>query len=210
MPWRKYTVKKGKNGPIYCIDKGIQVRCGYQKRWTIFIAKGGVRKNKTVGSGREGLAKAIKAAEAIAKKIGPVGFDRTAKKSKAAMPKFIDFSERWLEANAKRWDPDTYDRYEQILRIHIWPFPCFKKAIDGIGRNDIKDHLRKIFKKRSPSTVEAVHSVISGIFEEAVDDQKVKANPTRGLLKKILPRDYPAKIYNVGNMKQLEKFLKDV
>jgi [acyl-carrier-protein] S-malonyltransferase len=30
-----------------------------------------------------------------------------------------------------------------------------------------------------------------------------------GLLKKILPKDHPAKIYNVGNMKQLEKFLKD-
>ncbi len=30
-----------------------------------------------------------------------------------------------------------------------------------------------------------------------------------GLLKKILPRDYPAKIYNVGNMKQLEQFFKE-
>ena len=30
-----------------------------------------------------------------------------------------------------------------------------------------------------------------------------------GLLKKILPPDYPAKIYNVSNMKQLEKFLKE-
>jgi [acyl-carrier-protein] S-malonyltransferase len=30
-----------------------------------------------------------------------------------------------------------------------------------------------------------------------------------GLLKKILPNDYPAKVYNVGNMKQLETFLKE-
>jgi [acyl-carrier-protein] S-malonyltransferase len=30
-----------------------------------------------------------------------------------------------------------------------------------------------------------------------------------GLLKKILPADYPAKIYSVGNMKQLESFLKE-
>ena len=30
-----------------------------------------------------------------------------------------------------------------------------------------------------------------------------------GLLKKILPDDYPAKIYNVGSMKQLETFLKE-
>ena len=41
----------------------------------------------------------------------------------------------------------------------------------------------------------------------------VEVGPGRvlaGLLKKILPRDRPAKIYNVGNMKQLEKFLKEI
>ena len=41
----------------------------------------------------------------------------------------------------------------------------------------------------------------------------VEVGPGRvlaGLLKKILPWDYSAKTYNVANMKQLEKFLKDV
>ena len=40
----------------------------------------------------------------------------------------------------------------------------------------------------------------------------VEVGPGRvltGLLKKILPSDYPAKIHNVGNMKQLERFLKE-
>jgi [acyl-carrier-protein] S-malonyltransferase len=40
----------------------------------------------------------------------------------------------------------------------------------------------------------------------------VEVGPGRvlaGLLKNILPRDYPARTFNVGNMKQLEKFLKD-
>jgi [acyl-carrier-protein] S-malonyltransferase len=40
----------------------------------------------------------------------------------------------------------------------------------------------------------------------------VEVGPGRvlaGLLKKILPREYPAKTYNVANMKQLEKFLKE-
>ncbi len=31
-----------------------------------------------------------------------------------------------------------------------------------------------------------------------------------GLLKKILPEDYHCKIYNVSNMKTLERFLKEV
>jgi [acyl-carrier-protein] S-malonyltransferase len=41
----------------------------------------------------------------------------------------------------------------------------------------------------------------------------VEVGPGRvlaGLLKKILPGDYPAEIYNVANMKQFEKFLKEV
>jgi [acyl-carrier-protein] S-malonyltransferase len=38
----------------------------------------------------------------------------------------------------------------------------------------------------------------------------VEVGPGRvlaGLLKKILPAGYPAKIYNIANMKQLEKFI---
>jgi [acyl-carrier-protein] S-malonyltransferase len=30
-----------------------------------------------------------------------------------------------------------------------------------------------------------------------------------GLIKKILPEDYPCKIYTVNSMKQLERFLKE-
>ena len=40
----------------------------------------------------------------------------------------------------------------------------------------------------------------------------VEVGPGRvlaGLLRKIMPKDYPAVVYNVSNMKQLEKFFKD-
>jgi len=48
-----------------------------------------------------------------------------------------------------------------------------------------------------------------------MDDQVetfVEVGPGRvlaGLLKKILPSDYPAKVYNISNMKQLEKFMNE-
>jgi integrase len=187
MPWRKYTPKKGKHGPIYHICKGIQIRCGYKKIWTLFIEKGGVRTNRTIGSGRQGLAKAVKAAEAIAVKIGSICPTQIANGPKAKGFAFKAYSRDWLENNAKRWDVLTYERYEAILRLHIWPYACFNKTVTDVSRKDIKDHLRKIFKKRSPATVEAVHSVLSGIFEEAIDDGKLGVNPTTGLLKKILP-----------------------
>lgn len=55
------------------------------------------------------------------------------------------------------------------------------------------------------------YDIINRLIEEQVEIF-VEVGPGRvlaGLLKKILPRDYPAKMYNVSNMKQLEKFLKD-
>lgn len=48
-----------------------------------------------------------------------------------------------------------------------------------------------------------------------MDDQMetfVEVGPGRvlaGMLKKILPPDYPAKVYNISNMKQLEKFMNE-
>ena len=56
------------------------------------------------------------------------------------------------------------------------------------------------------------YDTISKLMENNVEIF-VEVGPGRvlaGLLKKILPREYPAKIYNVANMKQFEKFLKDV
>ena len=108
-------------------------------------------------------------------------------RQKAPIVGFKDFSKQWFEANCKRWEPFTTQRYEEILRLYIWPADFFSKPIDKISRKEIKQHLRSVYKKRSPATVEAVHGVISGIYEEAIDDEIIGANPARGLLNKILP-----------------------
>lgn len=50
------------------------------------------------------------------------------------------------------------------------------------------------------------------LMEEKVE-VFVEVGPGRvlsGILKKILPQDYPGEIYNVSNMKQLEKFLNEI
>jgi [acyl-carrier-protein] S-malonyltransferase len=49
-------------------------------------------------------------------------------------------------------------------------------------------------------------------MKEAKVGTFVEVGPGRvlaGLLKKILPSDYPAKVYNISNMKQLEKFMNE-
>ena len=139
-------------------------------------------------AGREALVTAIKAGEKIAadlRRNRPIALTDDA--PEVEITGFKAFSKQWYDANCKRWEVFTTQRYEEILRLHIWPAEIFRKPIDKISRKEIKQHLRGVYKKRSPATVEAVHGVISGIFEEAIDDEIVDANPARGLLKKILP-----------------------
>jgi [acyl-carrier-protein] S-malonyltransferase len=56
------------------------------------------------------------------------------------------------------------------------------------------------------------YDTIHKLMEENVE-VFVEIGPGRvlaGLLRKILPKDYPGKVHNVGDMKQLEKFMKEI
>jgi len=196
MPWRKYKPKEGKHGPVYHVATGVNVRQDARGKWIISIEKGGERKNKTVGVGREALTKAIKAAEVLAEKLGAMAQGQpAAQDEKSAAPDFAAYSMKWLEGNAGRWSPLTCVRYEEILRLHVLPNKITKgKAVDGFERADIKEILRGLLVTHSPATVEAVHSVICGIFDDAIDDKIITSNPARNLLKKILP---PIRMRNV-------------
>jgi len=162
MPWRKYTAKDGKYGPIYTISKGVQVRVDARGKWTIFISKGGERKNKTIGVGRESLSKAIKAAEVVASQLN--SSYQLAKavvvEPKSGIPGFKTYSEAWLEDNMGRWDSFTYQRYEGILRLHIWPYAEFKGRIDEVTRKVVKKRLKALSNTHSPATVELAHCVL--------------------------------------------------
>ncbi len=196
MPWRKYKPKEGKHGPVYHVATGVNVHLNARGKWIITIFKGGERKNKTVGVGREALTKAIKTAEVLAEKLGAMtqGLP-AAQDEKNVAPDFAAYSMKWLEGNAGRWSPLTYCRYEEVLRLHVLPDKIFKgKAINQFERTDIKDLLRNLLKSYSPATVELVHTVLCSVFDEVLDDKLVDGNPARNLLKKILP---PKRMRNV-------------
>jgi integrase len=187
MPWRKFKQKKGKHGPIYNVAKGVKVRLDARGKWLLCIEKGGVRKNITFGDGRDALKKAIEAAEIIARELGGIipAVQRSETESKA--PYFEEFSRNWLNGLG-RHSVFTIERYEEILRLHILTDEVFQNVrIDEISRKQIKDFLRRLLEKRSASMVESTYSVLSGIFEEAMDDEYIDINPVRSLLGKVLP-----------------------
>jgi len=76
------------------------------------------------------------------------------------------------------------------------------------GTSNDPDEIKDIMGRQLCSPVRW-YDTIGKLMENNVEIF-VEVGPGRvlaGLLKKILPRDYPAKIYNVANMKQFEKFL---
>jgi|GEM_PF-400142 len=188
MPYRKYNPKKGKHGPIFRIASGIIVSRNSSGNWLLIVNKGGVRKNRTVGSGRESLIKAIKAAEALSSKVAKQVYIADEPVEKTEVPRFAEYSKDWLKGNSRRWRATTQERYECILRFHIWPNEWFSsKRLDKIKRTDVKRLLRHLFDGRSASTVETTQTVIHSIFEDAIDDQILSGNPARLILKKVLP-----------------------
>jgi len=73
------------------------------------------------------------------------------------------------------------------------------------------DEIKDIMGRQLCSPVKWFDSM--GKLMDAEVETFVEVGPGRvlaGLLKKILPADYPAKVYNVANMKQLEKFLNEI
>ncbi len=196
MPWRKYTPKAGKHGSTYYIARGIQVRKSPEGKWILFIEKDGRRKNKTFGSGRTELSKAIKAGEAIASKLVSNCFSDNEVQPASRKPLFKEFSKNWLENGAGRWDEQTYERYEGILRLHIWPNLHFKnKRLDEINRSLVKEFLRSLLRIRSAKTVELAQIIIYGIYDDAIDDEIIQANPANRILKKVLPPKNKRKVF---------------
>ncbi len=189
MPYRKYKPKKGKYGPIYHIATGIVVFRNEQAKWLIRMNKGGKRKNKTIGTGRNSLVKAIKSAEELSEKLASTKISASTiqTNSESVMPTFLEYSKSWLE-NDMRWRNTTVEKYEGILRLHIWSQKRFSsKFLDEIKRKDIKRLLFDLAKRVSISTVETTQVVIHSVFESAIDDEIISQNPAKRILKKILP-----------------------
>lgn len=186
LKWKKYKIKEGRFGSIYRICRGVTVRQNKRGTWMIYLERNNQRKNISVGNTKGDLDKAIKMAEEISKKFQDMDRGIFPDDSQAVKTPFEDYSKEWLENNSPRWSPATYERYEIILRRHI--LPKFKDIdIQDIKRIDIRRFLQKLLNIQSPKSIELARDVFSGIFEDAVEEELVLSNPTRGILRNMLP-----------------------
>ena len=97
--------------------------------------------------------------------------------------------------------------------VDITPFRVPQKSIlfnVTADPSEDPDEIKEIMGRQLCSPVRWYDAMKRLVYENV--EVFVEVGPGRvlaGLLKKILPADYPAKVYNVANMKQLEKFLKE-
>jgi integrase len=92
-----------------------------------------------------------------------------------------DYLDRWLNDSMRDTVRDTtFERYEQIVRIHIKP---------ALGRGKLKSltptHVRALYKEklqsRSPRTVQYIHVTLHKALKQAVDDGLVPRNATEAV-----------------------------
>ena len=145
--------------------------------WWIFIEHNGKRKSKRIGP------KAT--AEAIAKKARERLLLNDLRIADREAPGFVQYAENWLESYIKppMREPGTYRRYKGLIDNHI------KKAFPGrlladITRGDIRDFLALEYQNGgSRSSISTMQTVISGIFNHALDDEIISANPCNGVMR---------------------------
>jgi [acyl-carrier-protein] S-malonyltransferase len=127
--------------------------------------------------------------------------------SKGAKSIPLKVSGAWHSALIK----DAQDEFNEYLETI--PFATPQKSVffnvTATSSNDAAE-IREIMGRQLCSPVRW-YDAMKQMMDESIE-LFVEVGPGKvlaGLLKKTLPRDYPASVYNVGNMKQLEKFLKE-
>jgi len=102
------------------------------------------------------------------------------------MNSFQDVSKQWLDKYvSKRLRLWTKERYQHALENKI--LPVFgEKSIDTIKRSEIKHFLMdQLDAGQSKSSIELYRTVISSVFNYAIDDEIINHNPTNNILKSL-------------------------
>lgn len=124
-------------------------------------------------------------------------------------PSFEELAADFLSLKKATKSNGTYLRYRAIITLHLRK-SFLNKPIDTINRGDVRNEILAYHRKKvSKSSLEAMHTVISGVFNYAMDDELIKHSPSVGVMKRLdIPKDNPE--INPFGQEQFEEFLKKV
>ena len=152
---------------------------GWMAQFTVYTANG--RKRKTLyGKTRQEVA--TKLAKALSDREGGLVFD-------AEGLKLGEYLGRWLEDSVKGTVRNTtYERYEQISRMHIVPM------LGGVKLKALSPtHVRGLYKEKlsslSPRTIQYIHVTLHKALKQAVRDGLIPRNATEAVKPPQVPRE---------------------
>ena len=143
----------------------------WEARYTIHTSKG--PKRKTV-YGRTRQEVADKLAHALSDRTQGLTFD-------AGRLKLSEYLDRWLPDIRDTVRQRTWERYEQLVRVHIKP---------ALGRVKLKDltatHARSLYREKlesgsSPRTVQYIHTTLRKALQDAMSDGLIPRNVADGI-----------------------------
>jgi integrase len=120
---------------------------------------------------------------------------------KAGEISFKDFTDKWLKH--RRLKPASVRKYRSLLNRHIYP------AFAGRPMSSLtKEEMREFYWNLplAGSTVASVHTLLSGVFNKAVEERKLTESPVKGI---DLPEVKTKKIH-VPKLEQVEKLYQEM
>lgn len=148
-------------------------------KWWLFIDYNGRRKAKCVGTSKRA---ADAAAAKIAAKLALGEFDLDAK-DKRRRP-FDEYYTAWMDAYARsHCKASTCAEYDSVYRVHLLP-QFGKRDIADIKREDVKALIAIVAQGRTRGTVKRVLAPFREMFNHAVEDGHVLANPASNILRR--------------------------
>ena len=144
--------------------------------WWVFICYHGRRKAKKVSC--KEVAERVKREIEARIALGDFGVLEQKK-----VTTFSEYGKQWLELHAKaHCKTSTYQRYEQIFRIHLSP-RFGSRPIDRIERDDLKRYVSELAtsKRHGLGTLRNIVATLRAILSEAVEDRLIEGNPASRL-----------------------------
>jgi len=137
--------------------------------WWVFINHQGRRRSKKIGDKR--------AANAVKRKVEARLAKRDLGMIREQCPTVAKYGREWLDSPLREWTDSTRSNHGGVFELHIKP-TLGSKRLDEIKRKDVKALISEVRNKGlSSARAQGVLAVLSGLFESAIEDEIVSANP---------------------------------
>jgi integrase len=159
---------------------GVIVKEHRPGEWWIFINHHGKRRAKKIGRDK---SRAIVVAKQVEAHLALGEFNTALSKRPSSFGKYCEL---WLADYVKTTKrATTYQRYKSLFTTYIKP-AIGKIPITELKRSDIRSLFLKMRKQElSRSSIASAKNVISGVLEYAIDDEIIKINVSKGVLRRL-------------------------